>query len=205
MQSAAGDRKDTMTTTTPSTATRDIDGRTVPAAGTYTLDVSHTDVGFSARHLMVSKVKGRFTDFGGTVVIADDPTQSSVEVEIRTASIHTRDTSRDEHLRSPDFLDVEQYPAMTYRSTSVTPVGDTRWEVAGELTIRDITRSVDLAVEFEGAALSPYGVPVLGFSAEAEIDREGFGLTWNVPLETGGVLVGKQVKILIEAELNPAD
>jgi polyisoprenoid-binding protein YceI len=194
-----------MTTTTPSTATRSIDGRTVPAAGTYALDVSHTDVGFQARHLMVAKVKGRFSELSGTVVIAEDPTHSSVEVEILTASVHTRDGSRDEHLRSPDFLDVERFPAMTYRSTSVTPVGDSRWQVTGELTIRDTTRDVDLAVEFEGAALSPYGVPVLGFSAEAEIDREDFGLTWNVPLETGGVLVGKQVKIFVEAELHPAE
>ena len=193
-----------MTTIQPPAPTRTVEGRTVPAAGTYVLDVSHTEVGFQARHLMVSKVKGRFTEFSGTVVIAEDPTASSLEVEIATTSVHTRDESRDGHLRSPDFLDVETYPTISYRSTGVTPVSANRWKVDGELTVRDVTRPVELLVDFEGAATSPWGTTALGFSAEAELDREDFGLTWNQALETGGVLVGKQVKITIEAELNPA-
>jgi polyisoprenoid-binding protein YceI len=192
-----------MSIAAPSDLTRTVDEIEVPAPGTYQLDPAHTDVGFQARHLMVSKVRGRFTDHSGTVVIDEDPTQSSVEVEIRTASVDTKDVGRDEHLRSADFLDVEQYPTMTFRSTSVRPAGS-RWVVDGELTIRGVTRPVSLDVKFEGAARNPWGTAALGFSADAEIDREEFGLTWNQALETGGVLVGKTVKIHIETELNPA-
>ena len=126
------------TTTTP--LTRTVDGTEVPAAGTYALDVSHSSVGFSVRHLMVSKTKGRFADFAGTVTIAEDPLASSVEVEIQVASVDTRDEARDGHLRSPDFFDAETYPTITYRSTEVTPAGQGRWTVEGELTVRGTTR-----------------------------------------------------------------
>jgi len=184
--------------TTP--LTRTVDGVEIPVAGTYALDASHCEVGFSVRHLMVSKTKGRFSDLTGTVTIGEDPSASSVEVEIQVASVDTRDETRDGHLRSPDFLDVEAFPTMTYRSTSVAAAGKGTWAVEGELTVRGVTRSVPLVVTFEGAAKDPWGGSRVGFTAQAQLDREDFGLTWNQALETGGVLVGKQVTIEIEAE-----
>jgi polyisoprenoid-binding protein YceI len=185
---------------TPTPLTRTVDGTEVPVAGTYALDGSHSSVGFSVRHLMVSKTKGRFNDFQGTVTIAEDPLASSVEVEIQVASVDSRDEARDGHLRSPDFFDADTYPTITYRSTQVTPAGKGRWIVEGELTVRDTTVAVPLEVTFEGGARDPWGGTRIGFTAHAELDREAFGLTWNQALETGGVLVGKQVRIDIEAE-----
>jgi polyisoprenoid-binding protein YceI len=185
---------------TPTPLTRTVDGAEVPAAGTYALDVAHSSVGFSVRHLMVSKTKGRFDDFAGTVTIADDPLESSVEVEIQVASVDTRDEARDGHLRSADFFDAEAFPTITYRSTRVTPAGKGTWTVDGELRVRGITHEVPLTVSFEGGARDPWGGARAGFTAHTELDREAFGLSWNQALETGGVLVGKQVKIDIEAE-----
>jgi polyisoprenoid-binding protein YceI len=180
-------------------AARTVDGQTVPAPGTYTLDPAHTMVEFVVRHLGLAKVRGRFSDVSGDVVIDEDITRSSVEVIIGAASIDTRDKDRDAHLRSPDFLDVEQSPQMTFRSTAVSGEGD-EWTVTGDLTIRDVTRPVTLVVDFDGGAKDPWGGTRIGFSAHTEINREDFGLTWNQPLETGGWLVGKQVKIEISAE-----
>lgn len=188
------------TTEIPAVPTRTIDGVEVPAAGAYQLDLSHSSVAFSVRHLMVSKTKGRFADFTGTVTIAEDPLESSVEVEIQAASIDTRDETRDGHLRSGDFFDTEAFPTITYRSTSVAPSGKGTWAVEGDLTVRGITRSVPLTVAFEGGALDPWGHARIGFEAHTELDREAFGLVWNQALESGGVLVGKAVKIDIEAE-----
>ena len=179
---------------------RIVAGLEVPAAGTYALDVSHSSVNFSVRHLMVSKTKGRFTDFTGSVVIAEDPLASSVEVEIQVASVDTRDETRDGHLRSPDFFDAETHPVITYRSTKVTPDDSGTWTVEGDLTVHGTTVAVPLEVSFEGGAKDPWGGARIGFSARTELDRDAFGLTWNQALETGGVLVGKQVKIDIEAE-----
>lgn len=184
--------------TTP--LTRTIDGNEVPAPGTYALDASHSEVGFSVRHLMVSKTKGRFADVVGTVTIGEDPLDSSVEVEIQVGSVDTRDETRDGHLLSPDFFDAETFPTITYRSTKVTPAGKGTWTVEGDLTVRDITRSVPLEVSFEGGAKDPWGGTRIGFTARTELDRGDYGLSWNQTLETGGVLVGKQVKIDIEAE-----
>ena len=188
----------TITETTP--ITRIVDGTELPDAGAYELDASHSHVGFNVRHMMVSKTRGRFADISGRIHIGEDPLASSVEVEIQAASIDTRDESRDGHLRSPDFLDVEQHPTLTYRSTKVTPLRHDRWQVEGDLTVRGVTRPVPLEVTFEGGAKDPWGGDRVGFTARAELDREAFGLTWNQALETGGVLVGKQVKIEIEAE-----
>ena len=179
---------------------RTVDGLEVPAAGTYALDVAHSSVSFSVRHLMVSKTKGRFTDFTGTLVIGEDPLDSSVEVEIQVASVDTRDETRDGHLRSADFFDAEAYPVITYRSTRVTPASKGIWRVEGDLTVHGTTVSVPLEVSFEGGAQDPWGGARIGFSASTEVDRAAFGLTWNQALETGGVLVGKQVKIDVEAE-----
>ena len=179
--------------------TRTVAGETLPAAGTWTLDPSHTSVGFSVRHLGLSKVRGRFTTFTGDVVIAEDPTQSSVEVRIDVASIDTRDEKRDEHLRTNDFFNAPDFPTMTFTSTSVSGTGSD-WQVSGDLTIRGITRQVVLDATFEGTAGDPWGGSRAAFTATTEIDREHFGMTWNAALETGGVVVGKKVKIEIEAE-----
>ena len=183
--------------------TRTVDGTELPAAGTYTLDVSHSSISFTVKHLMVSKTRGAFTDFFGTIVIGEDPTKSSVEVTVNVNSIETRDEKRDGHLRSPDFFHVDEHPTMTYRSTSVKPSGS-EWLVDGELTVHGVTRPVQLKVEFEGAASTPWGGKAIGFSAKGEVNREDFGLTWNQALETGGVLVGKKATIEIEAEATPA-
>jgi polyisoprenoid-binding protein YceI len=189
-----------MSNLTATSPVRTIDGVEIPAAGTWAIDPSHTHAGFSVRHLMVSKVRGRFAAVSGTVTIAEDPLDSHVEVAIDTASIDTRDEQRDAHLRSPDFFDVENYPTMTYRSTAVRPSGKGRWLVEGDLTLHGVTRPVPLEVAFEGAGSDPWGGVRAGFSARAEIDREDFNLTWNQVLETGGIAVGKKVAIELEVE-----
>jgi polyisoprenoid-binding protein YceI len=188
----------TAPTTTP--AIRIVDGEELPAPGKYGLDVSHSQVGFAVRHLMVSKVRGRFSDFAVTIEIADNPFESSVAATIQTASVDTRDEQRDGHLRSGDFFDVEAWPTMTYQSRSVREAGKGRYIVDGDLTIKGVTQSVPLELTFEGGATDPWGGVRIGFSAKAELDREAFGLTWNQALETGGVVVGKKVTIEIEAE-----
>jgi polyisoprenoid-binding protein YceI len=181
-------------------ATREFAGISIPGPGTFTLDPAHTTASFLARHLMVSKVRGALKTLAGTITIAEDPLLSSVEVTLDAASIHTGTADRDNHLRSPDFLDVANYPTITFRSVRVLPSSDNEFRLVGELTIRDVTREVTLDVEFEGVVTSPYGKEVIGFTASTEIDREDFGLTWNVALEGGGVMVGKKVKIEIGAE-----
>ncbi|GAA2587942.1 YceI family protein [Dactylosporangium fulvum] len=180
--------------------TREFNGLTIPTPGKFELDPAHTRVSFVARHMMVSKVRGGFTSASGSIVVAEDPLQSHVEVSIDAASIDTGVADRDGHLRSPDFLDVEKFPALTFKSTRVESASGNEFKVVGDLTIRDVTREVVLDVEFEGHAKSPWGQEVIGFAATTEIDREEFGITWNQALETGGVLVGKKVKIEIGAE-----
>jgi polyisoprenoid-binding protein YceI len=182
------------------TITRTVNGTELPEAGTYPIDASHTHVGFVVRHLMVSKVKGRFTDVSGTVTIAEEPTDSHVEVEVQLASIDTGDEQRDGHLRSADFFGVEANPTMTFRSTSVRHVSDDRWLVTGDLSLGGVTKAITLDVTFEGGAKDPWGGSRIGFSAKGEINREDFGLSWNQALETGGVLVGKKVSLEIDAE-----
>ncbi|MFK3982634.1 YceI family protein [Micromonospora sp. NPDC050397] len=187
-----------MTSTNP--ATRAWEGLTIPAAGTYVLDQSHKRVGFVARHMMVSKVRGEFTEATATVTVAENPLESSVTATIQAASITTHHADRDAHLNSGDFFEVEKHPTLEYRSTGVKSHSGDEFDLAGELTIRGITHPVDLHVEFHGVGTDPYGQQIFGFTATAEIDREDWGLTWNVGLETGGVLVGKKVKIEIEGE-----
>ena len=179
---------------------RNYDGVSVPDAGTYALDASHTSVEFIARHLMISKVRGKFTDVVGTVTIAAAPEDSAVDVSIAAASVSSGDTARDDHLRSADFFDVATYPTIGFRSTAVGHVNDERWRVTGDLTVRDVTRPVTLDVEFEGATETPFGDSRIGFSATAELDREDFGLTWNVAIETGGVVVGKKIRLEFAVE-----
>jgi len=187
-----------MTDTSP--VTRQFEGLTIPAPGTYELDPNHKLVGFSARHMMVAKVRGTFSEATATITVAEDPLQSSVAAVIQTASITTGQPDRDNHLRSGDFLEAEKYPTLEFRSTGVKSHSGNEFILSGDLTIKDVTRSVDLKVEFEGVGRSPYGQEIFGFSASTEIDREDFGLTWNVALETGGVMVGKKVKIELEGE-----
>ena len=188
-----------MTSSTGS-VTREWSGLTIPAAGTYLLDAAHKRVGFVARHMMVSKVRGEFADATATITVAEDPMQSSVTATIQATSINTAQADRDAHLRSPEFLDVENFPTLEFRSTGVKSWDGNEFVLTGELTIKGVTRPVELEVEFEGVGRSPFGQDVFGFSATTEIDREEFGLTWNVALETGGVLVGKKIKIEIEGE-----
>jgi len=186
--------------TAPALTTRTWQGVTVPEPGTFALDVAHTRVGFVARHLMVSKVRGAFTGVSGEITVAADPIESTVTAIIDTATITTGVADRDGHLRSPDFLDVERYPQMVFQGRRVTHIDGPSFTLVGDLTIKDVTREVELKLEFEGVARSPWGQEVIGFTARAEIDREDFGMTWNQALETGGVLVGKKVTIEIEAE-----
>lgn len=175
--------------------------RTLPTAGTYRLDPAHSHVGFRVRHLMVAKVRGRFGQVDATVTVADEPLESAVTVSIDAASIDTRDENRDEHLRSPDFLDVARHPALEFRSTALREIGGGTYAVDGELTIRGVTRPVTLDARLDGVGSNTEGVEVAFFSASTRIDREDFGLTWNQALETGGVLVGREVDIEIEAEV----
>ena len=180
--------------------TREFQGLQIPAAGTYVLDAAHKRVGFVVRHLMVIKVRGDFAQAEATVTIGEDPLQSSVTATIKTASVDTGHADRDNHLRTGDFFEAEKYPTIEYRSTGIKSFEGNEFVLTGELTIKDVTRPVDLQVEFEGVGRSPYGFDVFGFSATTEIDREDWGLTYNMALESGGVMIGKKVKIEIEGE-----
>ena len=168
---------------------------------TWTIDPTHSTIEFVAKHMMITTVKGRFADFEGTIV-ADETNlaDSSVEVTMKAASIDTRSDQRDTHLRSPDFLDVETYPEVTFRSTRVEGTKD-EFQLTGDLTIRGVTRPITLDVTFEGEGKDPWGGTRASFSAKGKFDRRDFGLTWNVALETGGILVSNEVKINIEAQV----
>lgn len=181
-------------------ATRKWQGTQFPAAGIWALDVTHTAVEFEAKHLMIAKVKGRFAQFEGALTIADDPTQSSVSVTIKAASIDTRTEQRDDHLRSADFLEVDKYPELTFVSTGVEYEDGDDWLIHGDLTIHGVTRPVTLETEYEGQTIDPWGGQRVAFSAETRIDREDWGLTWNQALEAGGWLVGKEIRLKIEVE-----
>ena len=180
--------------------TRVVDGREIPPAGTWIVDPSHSEVGFTVRHMMISKVRGRFRQFDGTIVVAERPEDSRAEIFIEAASIDTRDATRDEHLRSADFLDVEHYPQITFTSTSLRPGDVGHWDMTGDLTVRDVTRQVLLDVEFTGATVDPWGNLRSGFDASTRIDRHHFGITWNQALEAGGFLVGKEILVVIDVE-----
>lgn len=172
-----------------------------PEPTTWTLDASHSTVGFAVRHLMISKTRGRFHRFEGAVHLdEEDPSRSHVEVTIDAASLDTGAPDRDEHLRSPDFFDVANHPELTFRSTDVVLDGSDRATVTGELTIRGTTREVVLDVARIGATEDPWGNERIAYEATTEIDRKDFGLTWNQALETGGVLVGDKIKIKLEVE-----
>lgn len=168
----------------------------------FQIDQSHSEIQFSARHMMVSKVRGVFDKWDGTIALDPAaPANTSVDITIDAASINTKDAQRDGHLRSPDFLNVEQFPSVTFKSTKVEVTGDNTAKLTGDLTIVGVSKPAVLDVEYQGNAKSPWGTTSYGFSAHTKINREDWGLTWNAALETGGWLVGKEISIYIELEL----
>jgi polyisoprenoid-binding protein YceI len=168
--------------------------------GVWTLDMSHSEIGFSVRHAGISKVRGRFNEASAEARVRDSLADASLHATVKTASFDSGDSNRDGHVRGPDFFDVENYPEMTFRATSVRGEGED-YVLTGDLTIRGVTKPVDLEVEFTGVAVDPYGATRAGFSAEADISRKEFGLTWNAALEAGGLLVSDKVKINVEAAM----
>jgi polyisoprenoid-binding protein YceI len=192
MSTAATDRTATALTSAPGLA---------ELSGTYTLDTAHTQIGFVARHAMVTKVRGTFDEFSGTADLdGANPENSSARVAIKTESINTRNAQRDAHLRSNDFLAVDEYPEITFVSTGARQVSDTEWELAGDLTIKGVARSVTVPFTYMGSARDPYGNLRVGFEGAVSINRTDYGITWNAALETGGVLVGD--KIVLEFEVS---
>jgi len=167
--------------------------------GTWNIDPVHSSVGFVARHLMVSKVRGRFNKFSGTLTIAEDPLKSKVEASADVSSVSTGDETRDGHLKSADFFDLEKYPTIDLVSTGIDKDGDD-YVLHTNLTVNGVTKPVDFELEFEGVSPDPWGGTRAGFEAEAEISRKDWGLEWNMVLETGGLVIGDKVKIEIDAQ-----
>ena len=181
--------------------TTSIEARAIPGyvAGTWEIDPIHSEVGFTARHMMVSKVRGRFTTFSGEIVLGESPEQSSVTATIDLTSINTGNEQRDQHIRSADFFEVDKYTTMTYRSTGVRAEGD-HYIVDGELTLKDVTQEVPLTLELNGFGPDPYGGTRAGFTATTEINRRDFGVNFSAPMETGGVVVSDKIAIQLEIE-----
>jgi polyisoprenoid-binding protein YceI len=170
--------------------------------GTYTLDPAHTRIGFVARHAMVTKVRGAFNEFEGTATLdGANPAASSAQVTISTASIDTRNAQRDGHLRSNDFLAMDEYPQITFASTGARQVDDSTFELTGDLTIKGVTNPITIPFSFEGAAKDPFGNLRVGFEGAVTINRKDYGITWNAALETGGVLVSDKVTLEFELSL----
>jgi polyisoprenoid-binding protein YceI len=178
-----------------------ITAETVPGyvAGTWVVDPTHTEIGFSVRHLAISKTRGKFESFTATVHAADNPMESTVEVSVDVASINTGNADRDSHLRTNEFFDPERYPTMTFRSTSIRIDGDSLL-LDGALTLRGVTKPVTLSGEFGGIATDPWGNVKAAASGSTVINRHDFGVSWNAPLEAGGFLLGDQVTITIDAQ-----
>lgn len=177
------------------------DTLTIPdlATGTWTIDPAHTEIGFSVRHLMVSKVKGTFKTFEGTIVVPEDVSTASVEVSVDMTSVHTGEDNRDAHLRSGDFFSTEEFPHMTFTSTSFKKAGRD-YKVEGNLSVHGVTKPVTLDVEFNGVGPDPWGGVRAGFSAVTEISRKQFGIDIDMPLDGGGVVVGDKISIVLEVE-----
>jgi polyisoprenoid-binding protein YceI len=168
----------------------------------WNLDSAHTHVEFAVRHLMIATVKGKFTGVRGTVTMPEeDPARAQVEVTLDAGSISTGIEQRDQHLRSPDFLDVERFPTLAFRSRRVESLGGDRFRLTGDLTIRDVTRPIELVVTREGSVNDPWGGYRIGFTANGRLRRSDFGITWNQMIEAGGVAVGDEVKLSLEVEL----
>ncbi len=167
--------------------------------GNYSIDTSHSSIGFVARHAMITKVRGAFNEFTGEAVVdGANPQASSVKVVIDVNSVDTRNEGRDGHLRSADFFDVEKYPNITFVSTKVEATDDDEVEITGDLTIKDVTKTVTIPFEFTGAATDPFGNERVGFEGDIDVNRKDWGLTWNAALETGGMLVSEKVKLVFE-------
>jgi len=174
---------------------------TIPGyeAATWNIDPIHSEVGFSVRHMMVSKVRGRFTKFGGQLVTADDPARSSVTAEIDLRSINTGQDQRDDHIRSADFFEVETYPTMTYKSTGIR-VQDGEYILDGDLTLKGVTKRVPLHLELNGFGPDPYGGVRAGFTATGELNRRDFNVNFNAPMQNGGVVVADKISLHLEIE-----
>lgn len=182
------------------TAPRTLDGVALPPAGTYTIDPVHSDLSFVARHLMVTKVRGHFRSFSGTIEVAEVPEESRVTATIDAASVDTNEPMRDNHIRSADFLDAEHYPTITFESTGLVRTGSTTFDLPGLLTIRGITRPVTLKAEFNGVTEHPQMGTRIGLSAHADIDRDDWGVSFNAALETGGLVVSKNIRLELEVQ-----
>jgi polyisoprenoid-binding protein YceI len=181
--------------TTGTTPTSSIPGL---VAGTYVIDATHSEIGFTVRHLM-TKVRGTFQEYAGEIIVKDSLEESAASVAVELASVHTRSEQRDGHLRSGDFFDAENSPKMTFVSTGLKPEGDD-YILAGELTIKDVTKPIELAVEFLGVEQNAYGQTVIGFEASAQISRKEWGIDFNVPLEGGKLLIGDKVDIHLDVQ-----
>jgi polyisoprenoid-binding protein YceI len=168
-------------------------------AGTWAIDSAHSSVGFTVRHMMVSKVRGKFTDFTADIVTAENPLDSTVNATVQMASVDTGDGNRDEHLRTNDFFDIDHHPEMTFTSTSIAGSGSD-YKVTGDLTIRGVTKPVTFDLEFGGVSQDPWGNTRAGFELSGSISRKDFGIEWNAPLETGGVVIGDKVTIELDIE-----
>jgi len=167
--------------------------------GTWNIDNAHSTVGFTARHLMITKVHGRFGTFSGSITIGADPLDSTVEASVDLASVATGDDGRDQHVRGADFLDVEKYPTMTFTSTGVKAVGSD-YALLGDLTIKGVTRPVEFDLEFEGVSPDPWGGTRAAFSAATEVNRKDWGIDFNMALETGGFVIGDKIKIELDIQ-----
>ena len=178
---------------------QEITGVSYPPAGTYELDASHTEVGFVARH-MLTKTRGRFTEFSGTIEVGETAESSSVQVDVQTGSVQTNFEQRDNHLKSADFFEIDEYPIMTFRSTAIRHTGGSSFELEGDLTVKDVTKPITLKGEFNGWGKDPFDNTKIFAEASTTVEREDWDLTWNVAVETGGLLVGKKVDIVIDLE-----
>lgn len=181
-------------------STRTYDGVEIPVVGTYAIDPTHSDISFQVRHLMVSKVRGHFRKFSGTIVVAEKPEESTVTATIDAASIDTGDANRDGHVRTADFLDVEKYPTIEFVSTKITHKGGGEFAVTGDLTIRGVTKPITLEGEFLGVVTVPNMGTRMGLNATGEIIRDDYGVSYNAALETGGFMLGKNIRLEIDAE-----
>lgn len=171
----------------------------------WVVDSSHTSVDFTVKHMMFAKVRGRFTNVEGTVTgLPEALEQAQINFSIDASTIHTNNEDRDNHLRSADFFDVENFKLMTFTSTTIEKTGDNRFDITGDMTIKDVTNSVTFKASYEGTGKNPWGIDVAGFEVEGKISRSAFGLTWNQALEAGGVLVGDDISITLDVQLNPA-
>ncbi|WP_336322687.1 YceI family protein [Streptomyces lavendofoliae] len=189
-------RSTTATATVPTAA---VDPALAALTGTYTIDPSHSGIGFTARHAMVTNVRGAFTEYEGTLELDGvNPAASSASIDVTIASVDTGSADRDNHLRGADFFDAERFPLMTFRSTSAEALGGTDYRITGDLTIKGVTKPISIDLEFNGAAKDPFGNERVGFEGKAELLRSEWDLTWNAALETGGVLVSDKIKLTFE-------